>query len=155
MNQETEQNVWRRVQGGNSLPADRALLPERLEQMYLEQRMLAESLGDLARRSGGSDRAVLNRLASENADRARELRTLHYLLTGRQLKLKLPREPGREPMEEALRRAYQAQRQAARSFRLLEREFSEYEEDFSAMAREADRHSRLISRVLNRKLGQN
>lgn len=152
MNRESEQEVWRRVQSTGGMTADQALLPERLEAMLLEQNLLTAELKAVSGRAQGSDRAMLNRMVGECGDRSRELRTLYYLLTGRQLRLKQQAPPRPEPFPEALRRIYHGQRQAARGFRQLEREFTDYGEQFSAMAREADRHGRQITLILQRKL---
>ena len=93
MDHETERAVWQRVRGPGQLSAEEALLPERLERLILEQQIDAGSLRQLSARLRGPERASLARMAAEQENQARELTTLHYLLTGRRLRLKVPKPP--------------------------------------------------------------
>lgn len=152
MDRETEQEIWRRVRQPGSVNAEEALLPERLENLILEQRLNANGLKTLADRMGGTDRQVFLRMSSENENRARELTTLHYLLTGRRLRLKQQEVPIPKPLPEALREVYFRQQQSARDFRNLAREFDGYGELFERLGSEAQRQSRLIMQTLQGKL---
>ena len=87
MTRETEQAIWSRVRGPGAMNAETALLPERLEQLILDQKRNAAQLRQLSRRLSGPGRALLMRMAGESDDRARELTAVHYLLTGRRLRL--------------------------------------------------------------------
>lgn len=152
MDRETEQEIWRRVRQPGSMNAEEALLPERLEDLILEQRLNAGGLKTLAGRMTGTERQVFMRMASENENRASELAALHYLLTGRRLRLKQPEVPIPKPLPEALREVYFRQQQSARDFRNLAREFDGYGELFERLGAEAVRHSRLVMQALQGKL---
>ncbi|MBQ1371832.1 MAG: hypothetical protein IIY70_02760, partial [Oscillospiraceae bacterium] len=81
-----------------------------------------------------------------------ELTTLHYLLTGRRLRLQTPRRPPQGPLPEALRAAWLRMRQTERAFTGLQAEFSDYEEDFSRYARDIRSNSRTLSEALQAQL---
>ena len=134
MDLQTEQAVWSRVKAPGGMPAEEALLPERLEALILEERSLAVSLRGLSSRLRGPRRDELSRLAARNEARARSLTTLHYLLTGRRLRLQPPRLPKPGPLPEALREACLRTRQSTRAYQALAQEFSAYEEDFARYA---------------------
>ena len=153
VDRETEQEIWRRVRQPGSMTAEEALLPEKLERMILEQKLNAEGLKALSARLSGPERQVFLRMAAENDNRARELTTLHYLLTGRRLRLKQESVPIPKLLPEALREAYFRQQQAMRDFRNLSREFSGYSELFERLGGEAVRQSRFILQTLQGKLG--
>lgn len=148
MDRETEREVWRRVNRPGGLPAEQALLPDRLERMILEQRMNAIQLRDLAGRLPAQERRIFFRMSSENDNRARELTTLHYLITGRSLRLKLPSQPAVGDLTEALREAFFRQKQSAAGFEALAQEFSGYADQFSRLADQAQRHSNRIRQAL-------
>ncbi len=152
MDREREQEVWRRVQRPGGLPAEQGLLPERLEQMILEQKMNAVELRSLAGRLNGQERRIFFRMASENDNRAKELTTVHYLLTGRKLRLKLPPQPPAGDLSEALRSAFFRQKQTAAGLSGLAREFENYADQFSRMADQAQSHCDRIRRVLQTRL---
>ncbi len=153
MDRETEQEVWRRVQRPGGLPAEQALLPERLERMILEQRMNAVELRSLAGRLPAQERRTFFRMAAETDGRAGELTTLHYLLTGRRLRLKLPPQRPAGDLSEALRSAYFRLKQSAEGFSDLAREFGSYADQFTRMASQARTHCDRIRRALQQRLG--
>ncbi len=153
MDRETEQEIWRRVRQPGSAIAEEALLPERLETLILEQKLNAEGLKTIAARLSGSERQIFLRMGAENENRARELMTLHYLLTGRRLKWKQSEVPVPKLLQEALRDAYFRQQQATRDFRNLSREFSNYAELFERLCAESSRQSKLIMQALQGRLG--
>ncbi|MBO4418492.1 MAG: hypothetical protein J5789_01505 [Oscillospiraceae bacterium] len=152
MDLQTEQAVWRRVKGPGDMTAQEAVLPERLEALILEQRAEAAELRALARRMRGQGSAALNRMGARAETRVRALTTLHYLLTGRQLRIQPPRLPPKGPLPEALREAYLRSRQAARSFEALGKEFSDYEEDFADYAADTKSDSRSLAGLLQQQM---
>ncbi len=152
MDRETEQEIWRRVRQPGSMNAEDALLPERLENLILEQKVSAHGIRTLAARLSGAERQVFLRMAAENENRARELTTLHYLLTGRRLSLKPTEVPIPKLLPEAFREAYYRQQQSARDFQNLSREFSGYGELFDRLCGEAKRQSGLIMQALQGRL---
>ena len=103
MDLQTEQAVWRRVKGPGAVTAEEAVLPERLEALILQEQADAAALRTLARRMGGQENAVLTRAAAGTEARARDLTALHFLLTGRRLRLKTPPVNPSGPLPEALR----------------------------------------------------
>ena len=126
MNYETEQAVWRRVRGpGEELSAGKALLPERLEALLLEEQATEAQLRALARRTGGNRSRVLQRLANRTGKRIGELSALHFLLTGRRLRLKPPAFPGKVTFPDSLRAVWLRQQQSARAYDSLAKEFRE------------------------------
>ena len=153
MDRETEREVWRRVQRPGGLPAEQALLPEQLERMILEQKMNAVELRSLAGRLNGQERRAFFRMAAENDNRAKELTTLHYLLTGRSLRLKLPPQSPIGDVTEGLRRAFFRQKQSASGFSELARQFESYADQLARMANQAQNHSDRIRRTLQTRLG--
>ena len=154
MDLQTEQAVWARVKGPGGMTAEEAVLPERLEAMILEQRADAASLRALARRMRGQGSATLAKLAERNTARARKLTTLHYLLTGRKLRLQTPKPQKPDPLPEALRAAWLRTRQAARAYDALREEFSDYAEDFADYAMDAKTDGRTLEGILRQQLGQ-
>ena len=91
MDVQQELSVWRRVQAPDRLSAEEYLLPERLEGMILSLLETGALMKRLAGRTRGRDREILLRMSARNEGMVRRLRTLHYLLTGRRLRLKLKR----------------------------------------------------------------
>ena len=152
MNRETELEIWNRVRGPGLLNAEQALLPERLEQAILDQKQNAAELRQLSRRFGGRDGGRLSRMAAQNDAGARELTALHYLLTGRRLRLMPKSEPLPRDLPEALRQACLRQQQAAKSFAALGREFSEWADTFSRMERAARSRFEDLSRLMEAQL---
>lgn len=152
MDQQSEQAVWRRVRGPGELTAEKALLPERLEALVLEEGALAEWLGSLAQSVRGPGNGVLSRLALQTRQRARGLSALHYLLTGRRLRLRTPRPPKPGPLPEALRDAVLRTRQANRAYQSLEREFEDEAGDFRRYARQTEDNARSLTALLQRQL---
>ena len=152
MDQQTEQAVWRRVKGPGPVNAGEALLPERLEALILEERSGAAALRELARRVGGQGRAALTGMAGQTEARAGRLETLHYLLTGRRLRLRTPRPGPAGPLPEALRAACLRMRQSAAAYEALAREFSSWEEELSRSAARARENARVLTGLLERQL---
>lgn len=153
MDRETEQEIWRRVRQPGAGNAEEALLPERLERLILEQKLNAAGLKALSARLSGHERQTFLRIAAETENRARELTTVHYLLSGRRLRLKPAEVSVPKQLPEALREAFFRQQQSARDLRDLSREFAGYAELFERLAGEASRHSRLIMQALQGRLG--
>ena len=151
MDLQSEQAVWRRVKGPGP-GAEEALLPERLEALILEERSLARSLRGLGRRLRGPRSGSLNRLAARAEARAGAMTTLHYLLTGRRLRLQTP-PPGKpEPLAEALRGLCLRLRQSARAYEALAQEFSAWGEDFGGYSGQAAADARSLSALLEQQL---
>lgn len=148
MTRETEQAIWSRVRGPGAMNAEQALLPERLEQLVLDQKQNAEQIRQLSGRLSGPGRGQLARMAGESDDRARELTALHYLLTGRRLRLRPKPEPLPRDLPEALRTVFLRQQEAARSFAALSGEFSDWAETFSRMERDSRSGMDRIARLL-------
>ena len=97
MDQENEREIWRRVRQPGAVNAAEALLPERLEALIQEQRGSGAELRALGGRMQRPERQILLRMAAENENRARELTTMHYLLSGRRLRLRQPPLPTPKP----------------------------------------------------------
>ena len=144
----TEQAVWSRVRAPGGVTAQEAVLPERLEALILEEQAQAGSLRALARRLRGPGGSTLGAQANRTEARVRELETLHYLLTGRRLRMQAPKPPAPEPLSEALRQAALASRQTERSYRALGEEFTDWAEDFDRFARQTQERTRAVTRVL-------
>ena len=149
MDQQKEREVWRRVRAPGGLSAEEAVLPERLEALILEQQADAALLRGLSRRLQGAQSAALSRAAAGTEKRARELSTLHYLLSGRQLRLKTPPQPLNGPLPEALREACLRLRRSAQAFEALGAEFSDYADDFERWAGESRKQSRSLLQLLS------
>lgn len=143
-----EQEIWRRVRGGAAPGAAEALLPERLEALILEQRADAAAMRALAGRMRGPASGRLRSGAAALEHRARELRGLHYLLTGRRLRPQSPPLRLPEPPAEALRQLCLRQREAARSFGALGEEFRDFAGDFDAWAGQAREQAGALLRLL-------
>jgi len=152
MDMKTEQAVWARVKAPGGMTAEEAVLPERLEALILEQRADASFLRALARQVRGQGSAALSRLAERSMTRARKLTTLHYLLTGRKLRLQAPKPQTAGPLPEALRAAWLRSRQAARAYDALREEFSDYAEDFADYATDAKADSRSLESLLRQQM---
>lgn len=150
MDLQTEQAVWRRVKGPGAAAAEEALLPERLEALILQEQADAAVLRTLARRMGGQGSAVLSRVASGSEARARELTTLHYLLSGRRLRLKAPPAVIKGPLSANLRQTCLRMEQTAKAYGCLEKEFSDRAELFSRFARQAREQSRSLMTQLQK-----
>lgn len=148
MDLQTEQAVWRRVKGPGAATAEEALLPERLEALVLQEQTDAARLQSLAKRIKGQGSGVMNRIAAETEARARELTALHYLLTGRRLRLKTPPPGAPGPLPEALRELCLRMEQTAKAYRSLEAEFSDRAELFARFARQSrEQAGRLLSQL--------
>lgn len=152
MDLQTEQAVWQRVKAPGALTAEEAVLPERLEALILEQRADAASMRMLSRRMRGQGSTALARLAGRCEARAQRLTTLHYLLTGRRLRIQTPKLPTPGPLPEALRAAWLRSKQAAKSFDALRAEFSDYAEDFADDAMEAKNDGRTLESLLRQQM---
>ena len=152
MDLQTEQEVWRRVKAPGNVTARETLLPERLEGLILEQRGEAAELRALARRLRGQGAAALNRTAAGIEARTRELSTLHYLLTGRKLRLPSPPPRLKGPETELLRELILRLRQSAQAYESLETEFSDYAGDFSRCASDTRSQARRLTQLLQTRL---
>lgn len=154
MDMQTERAVWRRVNGNGGLPAEEALLPERLEALILQERGDAACLRMLANRMGGQGSRAMLQIAASTETRVRELVTLHFLLTGRRLRLQTPPcgRPG-DPVE-ALRAACLRMEQTSRSYERLGEEFSRRAEQFSKYARQSREQSRRLMAQLQNRLSR-
>lgn len=152
MEKQMEQEVWRRVRGPGGPTAEQAILPERLEALILEQRSDAAALRALSNRLRGPQRTAIQRMSAQTEARASELTTLHYLLTGRRLRLQTPRPPAPGPLPEALRAAYLRTRQAERAFSGLQSEFADYAEDFGRFVRQTQADGRMLTQTLQAQL---
>lgn len=155
MDLQTEQAVWRRVKGPGAITAEEALLPERLEALILEEQADAAALRSLSRRMGGQGSAVLSRVAAGTEARARELTTLHYLLSGRRLRLKTPPAVLKGPLSETLRQTCLRLEQTAKAYGSLEKEFANRAELFSRYARQAREQVRSLMTQLQKTLSNN
>lgn len=151
MDYQAEAAVWRRVRGPGPT-AEEALLPERLEALVLEQMGEQEALKRLSRRLGSGQGAAVARLAAQLRAQTRELTTLHYLLTGRRLRLKAPAPAASGSVTEELRLACLRAAQSARAFRSLAEEFREQAEDLSRYARECEGRQRRLTGILRSRL---
>lgn len=152
MDLQTEQAVWRRVKGPGGMTAEEALLPERLEALILEQQADAASLQALSRRMRGQASAALSRMAQRTNARAQRLTTLHYLLTGRRLRLQTPKLPRPDPLPEALREAWLRTRQAAKAYDALREEFSDFAEEFADDGAEVKSSGRTLEGLLRQQM---
>ena len=152
MDLQTEQAIWARVKETGGMTAEQAVLPERLEALILEQRADAASLQALSRRMRGQGSAALGRMARRCEARAQKLTTLHYLLTGRRLRLQAPKRPPQGPLPEALRQAWLRNRQTVRAFASLGEEFSDYAEDFGAAAADSRTDGRTLEGLLRQQM---
>lgn len=152
MDLQTEQAVWARVKQPGAVTAEQAVLPERLEALILEQRVDAASLQALSRRVRGQNAAALSRMARRTEARAQKLTTLHYLLTGRRLRLRAPKLPNASPLPEALREAWLRNRQASRALDALREEFSDYADDFAEAAANTRSDARTLEGLLRQQM---
>ncbi len=152
MDPETEREIWRRVQQTDRLNAEEILLPERLERTIQEQRTLTALLLRTARRLGGGERTALLRMAAGTRSAAEELTTLHYLLTGRELRLKAMPLPPTAPVREELRELCLRIRRSAKEMNALAADFSAYADQFRAQEQVLKRAERGVSDVLKGKL---
>ena len=116
MNPETEREVWSRVLTPGQMTAEEALLPERLEALISLERRNAAELKVVSARLRGADRAAFLRMAARDEARAAELQAMHYLLTGRRLRLSGRAEPLPRDLPEALRMLWLRRREMARSY---------------------------------------
>ena len=148
MNPETEREIWRRVQQTERLNAEEILLPERLETAIQEQRLLSELLVRAAQRLPKGARSGLLQSAAQLRDGVRSLTTLHYLLTGRRLRLHPLPTPPAEPVPSELRRIWARLKKASGETALLERDFQEYAEDLRDRRIVLDRARRSVSEAL-------
>lgn len=148
MDQQSEQAVWRRVRAGESVTAEEALLPERLEAMILQERAEAASLRLLARRMGGKGSAAVPRAAAGSEARARRLLTLHYLLSGRQLRLQTPPCGKQGAVLEALREAGLRMEKTAKDYERLAEEFPQRSELFTELSAQCRAQYRALARQL-------
>ncbi len=152
MDIQTEQAVWRRVKAPGGVTAEEAVLPERLEALILEQRADAASLQALSRRLRGQGSGALSRMAQRTETRVRKLTTLHYLLTGRKLRLQTPKLPKPDPLPEAIRGAWLRNRQAVRAFEALREEFADFAENFADLSAETKSDSRTLEELLRQQM---
>lgn len=152
MEKQIEQEVWRRVRGPGGPTAEEALLPERLEALIVEQQAEAAELRSIARRLRGQQSAALTRIAAGIEARVRALTTLHYLLTGRRLRLQPPGAKANAPVSEALRSLSLRLRQTERAYVGLQGEFADYAEDFERFARQTRTDGRSVTELLQAQL---
>jgi len=152
MDLQTEQAVWRRVRGPGGVTAREALLPEKLEALILEEQSRAQELRALSGRMNGPQRGRLSRIAARSEARSRSLGALHYLLTGRRLRLQKAPLPRPAPTPEALRQAALSLREAVRSYESLAREFEDYAQDFSRYADETRSQLAAVTDILQSRL---
>ena len=152
MDPETEREIWRRVQQTDRLNAEEILLPEKLEQAIQDQRTLTALLIRTARRLPNGDRSALLRIAADTRSGTEELSTLHYLLTGRQLRLRPRPLPPQKPVREELRDLYHRFRSAAGEAGAIAGQFSDYADRLRERERQLTLAARGISTVLKGKL---
>ena len=107
----------------------------------------------MSRRVSGARSGRLSRIAAQCEARSRSLRTLHYLLSGRRLRLQSPPLPRPAPLSEALRQAALDLRQTAQSYESLEREFEDYAKDFARYAAETRSQLAAVIEILQAHLG--
>lgn len=152
MDLQTEREIWSRVKGPGGIAAEEALLPERLEALISEERSLAASLRSLTPRLRGPQRGELTRIAARAEGRARALTTLHYLLSGRRLRLQPPRPNKPGPLPEELRELCLRTRRSVRAYEALGREFSACEEDFARYGDQTRADVRSLTSLLEQQL---
>ena len=152
MDLQTERAVWQRVKSPGGITAEEAVLPERLEGLVVQELSDASALRFAARRIRGQGSAALNRAAAKTDARVRELTTMHYLLTGRRLRLKAPPHGPAKPLPEALRELTLRSRQSARTYESLQAEFSEYARDFARFAADARAQTQILTQTLQTQL---
>ena len=152
MDPETEREIWRRVRQNDRLNAEEILLPEKLEESIQERQMLTDLLVRTAQSLSKGERTALLRISAQLRSDIRELTTLHYLLTGRRLKLPPGQLPPKAPIREELRALYFRFRRAAKNSDLLSKDFSEYEKEFREDAQVLRRAERTIAGILKGKL---
>ena len=152
MDPETEREIWRRVRQNDRLNAEEILLPEKLEESIQERQMLTDLLVRTAQSLSKGERTALLRISAQLRSGIRELTTLHYLLTGRRLKLPPGQLPPKAPIREELRALYFRLRRAAKNSDLLSKDFSEYEKEFREDAQVLRRAERTIAGILKGKL---
>lgn len=127
------------------------MLPQRLEALIMAEQVSAGLCRAMAK-GPGPDRPVLRRLAGDAERRARELTTLHYLLTGRRLRLKLPQPPPVGSYPEQLRQQYLQQRQMDRAYDRLAREFEGYSDQFVQLQKESRQAGKTLQNLLSRQI---
>lgn len=152
MNQQMEQEIWRRVRAPGGPTAEEAVLPERLEALIVEQQAEAVELRAMARRLRGQGSATLMRIAAGIEARIRALTTLHYLLTGRRLRLQPPRPTVTGPLPETLRALTLRLRQTERAYAGLQGEFADYAEEFERFSRQTRSDGRAVTELLQAQL---
>ena len=152
MDLQREREVWQRVKGPSPVTAGEALLPEKLEALILEQRAQAAGLRAAARRMRGPGSGELGRIAARTEARAGELTTLHYMLTGRRLRLQPPRLPAPGPLPETLRSLCLGMRESARAFGSLQKEFDAYAGDLARFSEGIQADSRRLLELLRAQL---
>ena len=152
MDPEKEREIWRRVQRNDTLNAEETLLPQRLESDIQEQRRLSSHLLRTAGMLRGGERTVFQRMARDTASGADRLTTLHYLLTGRILRLRALPLPPKRPLPEELRSLYFSVRQSAKEMSALAGEFAEFSDLFREREQALIGAERKISAVLQGKI---
>ena len=152
MDRETEREIWKRVQSGGQIGSEEALLDERLEKTILAAKQSAADLRRVAARLNPSQRGKFLRMAAQSENSEEELTAIHYLLTGR--RLKLHPKPGRLPQElpEALRAIWMQIRDLSRDYAALSRDFSDYADSFEQMRKRNDSFLPQIGQALGGRL---
>lgn len=153
MNPQTEREVWSRVRAPGQITAEESVLPERLEALVSAERENAAELRAASGRLRGGERAAFLRMANEDEACASELCTMHYLMTGRRLRIRAEAARLPQDLPEALRRLWQRQREAAEAYEALSRDFSAYAASFQKYARRSQKQMARISAALRGKLG--
>ncbi|MDD7772072.1 MAG: ferritin family protein [Firmicutes bacterium] len=151
MNFDMQQEVWRRVQASDTpVTPQRAVLPEKLPEMIGDEKQDSETYRRLSYRVQGADREALRRISAEEANHARELNTLYYLLTDRRTEPQ-PRVPELPTqLRTALRERCLAEAEGSRAYRRAAEDFPEQRELFLRLAEDEHRHHQTLMRMLGR-----
>ena len=152
MDMQTEQAVWRRVKGPGSMTAEEAVLPERLEALLIQELATISFLRLLSGKMRGQASTALFQIVKKTENRTRELTAMHFLMTGRTLRIKTPPVSVPDSISDALRVACLRMKQTAKSYEGLSAEFANSAEDFSRYVRQTQEQAGTLLGLLRNQL---
>lgn len=168
MDRTREQEVWSRVMAASAeapapaaerAPAAKPAQQSRGLTEAQVQMLLAEKAADvntyrsMAAKVQSGRRRMLEQLAMENRNQARQLAAVYYLMTGRRPRMEQPQTSDTAYNPEALRTRYQAETAEAARYHSLAEGAGSFSGIFHDLGNAGERHGQMIIKLLQGWLG--
>lgn len=168
MDRTREQEVWSRVMAASAeapapaarrapaaktAPQARGLTEDQVQTLLAEKAADVNTYRSMAAKAQSGRRRMLEQLAMENRDQARQLAAVYYLMTGRRPQREPPQASNTPCTPEALRTQYQAETAEAARYHSLAEGAGSFAGTFHDLGDAGERHGQMIIKLLHGWLG--